>query len=372
MASRSAISLCTVLLGAACLWATGCGSDEGEPPPTSGEELKRPSRLWPDVPPPPEPRQGVTGSLTAPTGETTGGGEATTGGAEGATEGDEATGSESTTGGTSTDETPAGGTAPAGGAGGAALDGQPAAVKQAAAALSAKTPAVQSVAFDIKVNESGGPQVSGGPPMPGPPQDGHVEAMPPDKMRLEGTGDMGGKPAKILMVMNGSKTWIQASDPETGQPAQVIKMDLSSMPGAKASGGAMPFVSPRCDAVLAQLGEETTFDSVADADLDGEACQVFEGKGAGTTTRAWFSKADGMVRRIQDTDADGNAVSDTRISNIQVNPTLAAARFDYTPPDGVPVMDMGELMKQMMEGMGEAMKEGMKAIGGAMQEGATP
>jgi outer membrane lipoprotein-sorting protein len=314
----------------------------------------------------------VTGSLTAPAGGTEGGETPAGGATEGAAEGAGATGSETTTGESSTGKTSTESTPPAGGEGGAGLDGQPAAVKQAAAALSAKTPAVQSVAFDIKTTEASSPAAAAGPPMPGPPQEGHVEAMPPDKMRLEGTGDMGGKPAKILMVMNGSKTWIQASDPDTGQPAQVITMDLSSMPGAKASGGGMPFVSPCCNAVLAQLAEETAFESVSDADLDGEACQVFEGKGTGTTTRAWFSKADGMLRRIQEADADGNVTSDTRISNIQVNPTLAAARFDYTPPDGVPVMDMAELMKQMMEGLGEAMKQGMQGMGGAAPEGATP
>jgi outer membrane lipoprotein-sorting protein len=176
---------------------------------------------------------------------------------------------------------------------------------------------------------------------------------------------MGGKPAKILMVMNGSKTWIQASDPDTGQPAQVITMDLSSMPGGKASGGGMPFVSPRCDAVLTQLGEDVTFESASDASLEGKVCKMFEGKGPDGTTQVWFSQSDGMIRRIRKTDADGNAISDTRVTNIQVNPTLAAARFDYTPPDGVPVMDMAELMKKMMEGMGEAMKQGMQGLGGA-------
>ena len=65
MASRTAVSLCTVLLGAMCLWTAGCGSEEAQAPPAD-DDLKRPSRLWPDVPPPPEPGQGVTGSLTAP------------------------------------------------------------------------------------------------------------------------------------------------------------------------------------------------------------------------------------------------------------------------------------------------------------------
>ena len=364
MRSRTAIPLWTVTLGMVCLWAVGCGSGEGEAPPPSKETLQRPSRLWPDVPEPPEPRQGVTGSLTAPAGETAG----TETPAAGEAEGGGAAAGETSTGGTSTPGTAA---PAAGGSAGAGLDALPAAVKQAASALSAKAPAIQAVAFDIAVTESGGPAAAG-PPMPGPPQDGHVEAMPPDKMRIEGTGDMNGKPAKLLMIMNGSKTWIQASDPATGQTSQVIKMDLSAMPGAKASSGPMPFVSPRCDAVLGQMAKETTFESVSDSSLNNEVCKMFEGKGADGTTRVWFSQADGMIRRIQELDGAGSTTSDTRISNIQVNPSLAASRFDYTPPDGVPVMDMGELMKQMMQGMGEAMKEGMKSMGEAMQPGTSP
>jgi outer membrane lipoprotein-sorting protein len=367
MASRTAMFWCTVLLGVACLLAAGCGSGDSPAPPEGKKDtLERESRLWPDVPPPPEPRQGVTGSLTPPTGE-----EA----AEGATEGTEGTetgegagegaepagGGETTTGGTTSGGSA---TTSGGGSAGATMASLPAAVRQAASALSAKAPDVQSVAFDMEIVEEGGPQVSGGPPMPGPPEKGHVEAMPPDKIRIEGTGDMQGKPAKILMVMNGSKMWLEAGDPATGQPAQVITMDLSAMPGAKTSGSPVPFVSPRCDAVLGQLAGEVAFRTAGDANLNNELCKTFEGPSADGTTRVWFSQSDGLVRRIQEMDANGNTTNDVRISNIQVNPSLAATRFDYTPPDGVPVMDMAELMKQMMEGMGEAMKQGM--------QGATP
>ncbi len=346
MASRTAVFLCTVLVGMACLMAAGCGGEDGQAPPTDEEQLERPSRLWPDVPPPPEPRQGVSGSLTPPTGEEAA--QGATEGTEGAETGagedaGEGAGEGAETGG---GETPTGGTTSGGdGSAGAAFGSLPAAVKQAASELSAKAPDIRSVAFDIQVEESASPAAGGGPPMPGPPQNGHVEAMPPDKVRIEGTGDMQGKPAKMLMVMNGSTTWIQASDPTTGQPAQVIKVDLSSMPGAKTSGGPVPFVSPRCDAVLAQMAGETTFESAADASLNNEVCKLFEGKGPNGTTQVWFSQSDGLIRRAKKTDGDGNTTSDVRVSNIQMNPSLAASRFAYTPPDGVPVMDMGDLMK---------------------------
>jgi outer membrane lipoprotein-sorting protein len=355
MRNRTATRLWAVALGLACVWAAGCGSGDTGTPAPSGDQLARPARLWPEAPDPPEPSPGVKGSLTE--GESTG---TTAPPAEGTAPAPEGTGGTAEPAGGGSTTTEPSGTAPTGtggAAGGAGLGALPAEVQQAAAALAAKTPAFQSVAFDITAKQAAAP-AAGGPPMPGPPTSGHVEVMPPDKVRIEGIGEMNGQQSKMLMVINGPQTWIEVSDPGTGQPAQVLKMDLSAMPGAKTSGGPMPFASPKCDAVLAEMAKETPFQSVTDADLDGEACRMFEGKGAGGTTRVWFSTADGMVRRVQQLDADGNEASDVRVSNIEMNPSVAASQFEYTPPDGVPVMDMAELMKQMMQGMGEALQQG--------------
>jgi len=363
MRGSTALAFWAIALSVACVWASGCGGDGDTPAPPSEQAFERPSKLWPDVDPPPEASGSAKGSLSEPA--TTGDTPATTGDTPATTGDTPATTGDTPAAPATTPPEAGGGAAPAG----AGLDALPAEVKQAAEALAAKTPALTSVAFDIAMEEAPGP-AAGGPPMPvtATAKNGRVEAMPPDKVRLEGTGDMGGQAAKILMVMNGAQTWIQASDASSGQPLQVIKLDLSAMGEGQTSGGPMPFVSPKCDAVLGQLAEEANFASVTDADLDGEACQMFEGKGAGVTTRVWASKADGMIRRVQDVDASGNTVSDTRVSNIEVNPSLDAARFAYTPPEGVQVMDMGELMKQMLQGMGEAMKQGM----GEALQGATP
>lgn len=71
MASRTAISLWTLALGVVCLWAAGCGSGEGETPapPEEGQAFKRPTRLWPDVPPLPEPSADAGRSLEPTSGE---------------------------------------------------------------------------------------------------------------------------------------------------------------------------------------------------------------------------------------------------------------------------------------------------------------
>ncbi len=69
MRCRTASQLWAAALALACMWAAGCGSggEESSTAPVPEEALKLPSRLWPDVPPPPEPRPaGASPSETAP------------------------------------------------------------------------------------------------------------------------------------------------------------------------------------------------------------------------------------------------------------------------------------------------------------------
>jgi outer membrane lipoprotein-sorting protein len=46
-------------------------------------------------------------------------------------------------------------------------------------------------------------------------------------------------------------------------------------------------------------------------------------------------------------DADGDPVLTTNYSDITVNPELDPKRFDYTPPPGVEVIDMGDGTKPL-------------------------
>jgi hypothetical protein len=178
--------------------------------------------------------------------------------------------------------------------------------------------------------------------------------------------EVGDQQVKMLMVKKGPKMWIEMRDASTNEPKQVVKMDLSAMPGGQVTNeGPLAAGTPTAGPVLGDLGRRVAFDSVRDEDLDGEPCKVFEGKErnpkAGAqpkTTRVWFSMKDGMVRRIQEVDAASQTITDMRISNIEANPPLPMSRFDYTPPAGVPVIDMTEMLKQMMEGLGKAVEQG--------------
>jgi outer membrane lipoprotein-sorting protein len=197
--------------------------------------------------------------------------------------------------------------------------------------------------------------------VPEPPLNGRVEAIPPDRFRIEGTSEANGQEVKMLIVMNGPQMWMEMRDAASDEVQQVVKMDLGAMPGAPAeSPSPTGSTSPDVTNVLSELSKTVAFESVRDETLDGEPCKVFEGKSleadAGPETlRVWIGTSDGLVRRMQRADASGNVTEDLRVTNMETNPPLPLSRFEYTPPVGVPVMDMGEMLKQMMEGMGEAM-----------------
>jgi outer membrane lipoprotein-sorting protein len=320
------------------VWAGGCSGGSGTPEEQAKadtENLQRPRQLLPDVEP--LPPTGALGQAGAPA----------TPGAPGA---------------------PGTGTgAPAAPAPVVAL---PAELQQAAQELTAKSPTIRTVAFEIRGSRAKDAAATpgGGPE---PPLNGRVEAAPPDRIRIEGTGEMEGQEVKMLTVMNGPKMWLEIRDAATNEPKQVIKMDLAAMPGAEVTNeGPMAAATPTAGAFLGNLGRQVAFDTVRDESLDGEPCKVFEGKErnpeAGAqpkTTRVWFSTKDGMVRRIQEADAAGQTLTDLRISNIEANPPIPMSRFEYAPPAGVPVIDMAEMFKQMMEGMGKTMQEGLQKMG---------
>jgi len=332
---RSAYTIGMGMLVLVLIGPGGCaGSGEGTTPDqqakAEADRFQRPRRLLPDVEP--LPPTGTLGEVGAPVAPGTG------------------------AAGTAAPGTPT----PA-----AAL---PAELEQAAQALTAKSPTIQTVAFDIRGSRAK-TAASGGAPEP--PLNGRVEAAPPDRIRLEGMSEVGDQQVKMLMVKNGPKMWLEMRDASTNEPKQVVKMDLSAMPGGQVTNeGPLAAGTPTAGPVLGDLGRQIAFDSVRDEDLDGEPCKVFEGKErnpkAGAqpkTTLVWFSMKDGMVRRIQEVDAAGQTITDLRISNIEANPPLPMSRFEYAPPAGVPVIDMAEMLKQMMEGMGKTMQEGLQKMG---------
>ena len=322
--------LVLVLVGPGGCAGSGEGTTPGEQAKTDADRFQRPRRLLPDV------------EALPPTSTLGGVGAPAVAGAPAAPTGVPAAGAEPTA---------------------ASL---PAELQTAAQELAAKSPTLRTVAFEIRGSRtSGGAEAGAGPQMP---LNGRVEAVPPDRIRIEGTGQMQGQDVKMLMVMNGPKMWLEMRDASTNEPKQVVKMDLAAMPGAEVTREG-PLATPTASGVLGDLGRRVAFNSVRDEDLDGEPCKVFEGKARQTepgkeptTTRVWFSTNDGMVRRIQEVDAGGQTTMEMRILKIEANPPIPVSRFDYAPPAGVTVVDMAEMIKQMTEGVGKTGEEMRKAV----------
>jgi len=63
MPLRRTVLLRLCLPALAGLLVSGCGGDGGDQPAPKAETFQRTSRLWPNVPPPPEPSANASGSL---------------------------------------------------------------------------------------------------------------------------------------------------------------------------------------------------------------------------------------------------------------------------------------------------------------------
>ncbi len=285
-----------------------------------GGEVKRPRELWPDV----EPLAG-TGAPAAPPAD---GGEPPAA-PEAATP---ATGGEAAAGGLSGD------------------------VQTVAADLDGRTDVGQSVAFDMKI--AGGAAARG--PVPAMPTDARVQVMMPDKTRIEGATTFEGRAVRMTVIVNGPRMWMEVAD-AGGEVLQVIKMDLSALPADAEGGGPLPAASPKPAAMLAELGKDFQFTGTSRGEVAGASVVTFEGtakSGTGADApaiRVSFGAEDGLLRQIEKRDEGGRAIETLTASNYDLNPTFTAAVFNYSPPEGVEVLDFMKMMQEMMKALGEGM-----------------
>lgn len=89
--------------------------------------------------------------------------------------------------------------------------------------------------------------------------------------------------------------------------------------------------------------------------VDGNDCWVVEmspkagaAGEAGATGRTvnYYDKATGMAIKSVSYDKDGKPISTSVIRDLAIDADISPERFAFKPPDGVPVMDMDELMKK--------------------------
>ncbi len=62
--------------------------------------------------------------------------------------------------------------------------------------------------------------------------------------------------------------------------------------------------------------------------------------------RFFLGKDDGFLRKVEVLMEDGTVFTTQTYSNVTLNESLPQGAFSYTPPEGVPVMDLGQQLQQ--------------------------
>ena len=185
---------------------------------------------------------------------------------------------------------------------------------------------------------------------------GKVIFKKPDKMWMEMNTDMGTVKMKQVQISNGKTAW-------TYQPMMKMatKIDIEKVRAeAKKNLGehqsydiSKPFHGFKQDSLSCLRTDK----------IDGKKVYVFEGfprqpetaqmKFAPVKTQIWIGADDGIHRKMIMFNDEGKEMMSQSYTNIEVNIKIADSQFEFTPPEGVQIMDMTEgsinMMKEMKE-----------------------
>jgi outer membrane lipoprotein-sorting protein len=84
--------------------------------------------------------------------------------------------------------------------------------------------------------------------------------------------------------------------------------------------------------------------------------QAMTGVEFGKTT-VWIAVADGLLRKTQTLNKEGEVAMTATRTDVEVNVDLPDSLFTFTPPEGVQVMDMTEMVLKKGREMRAAAKE---------------
>jgi outer membrane lipoprotein carrier protein len=157
---------------------------------------------------------------------------------------------------------------------------------------------------------------------PSPPYRGTLYLKRPNLFRIEYR-----EPAGHLQVSDGTKVWTWI--PENGEVLVAV------LENAGAGGGDLLRWVLTHSRAEAEIVSETLDDGPARR----LTLQPEEGLGL-TRVRLWTSPGSANVRQYEVTDAAGN-VTVYRLRKTRRNPGLADDLFRFSPPDGVPVVELG-------------------------------
>lgn len=197
---------------------------------------------------------------------------------------------------------------------------------------------------------------------------GHLAVLKPDliKFNMEpvlpagqsGQNDMMAAMMKMTVYMDKTTVWIHMPEANMVQKFDKSVYQDGSGQGMNLQAGSDPSkVLDDLDPETVQLLGEETF--------DGAGCYVFQGKlpkpasmaGAEAlpdSMKIWIGKGDGLARKTEAYLTDGKLAMSATLSNIKTGVPLSPAAFAFTPPAGVQVMDMTEMLRGQMQGQQSA------------------
>jgi outer membrane lipoprotein-sorting protein len=202
---------------------------------------------------------------------------------------------------------------------------------------------------------------------------GKVAQKGDTKMKLELSGTTatpgGAMPVNMLTIMNEKLLW-QVLLADDGTPERVMKMDMSVM---EEMTGRKPGAGMDAMSMLEELQKKYDLEYKGAEDLKGEKVHVLEGtakdapeEGAPAgmqqstphTILMYLSVEGGYPVKVVHKEKDGTTSMNVEYTNVKYNTGIEDSAFDYTPPEGVQVMDVTEMVKQMMERMKESAEQG--------------
>jgi len=175
----------------------------------------------------------------------------------------------------------------------------------------------------------------------------------PGKMRMEMIMDMGAMKMKQIHISDGKITWIYQPLMKMVTKIDVEKVtaEMKEKVGESNSGDiSKPFQGFQRESLSYRVKK-----------VGGEKFYVFQGLPkipemqkttfAPAKMEIWLGADDGMVRKIIMFSEEGKEMMSQVYTNVNINVRIADSQFEFTPPEGVQVMDMTEGSVNMMREM---------------------
>ncbi|MBN2383681.1 outer membrane lipoprotein carrier protein LolA [bacterium] len=215
----------------------------------------------------------------------------------------------------------------------------------------------------------------------------------PELMRMTMKTQMMGQEMLINAVHDGQFMWTETP---MGDMKQVMKMDMNivknikglhNIPGINTDSMNFnhvfyPLKNMKEYYKITWLGQEKINDlevMAVEATLTEQGLENLKGLGqAGQVTinmgshyKLFFDPASGFMKKMSTLNKQGQEIMSMEFSNFNLKPELSPDFFKYTVPEGVKVMDLTPMMKDMLENMTKTAEEKTEAQEEAKTETAT-